>query len=170
MGSLTLAQLNALDRRGFVEAVGWVVEHSDWVAERAWAGRPFASVDGLHSAMMTALLNAEAAAQLAVLRAHPDLGSGIRMSSASAGEQSRAGLDLIGEADVDELRRLNDSYRTKFGFPFLLAVKGATIRDILEALRGRFGSAREDEWTEALRQVSNIARFRLAEVFAEEQS
>jgi OHCU decarboxylase len=170
MEPLTFHRLNTLDCQSFVGAVGWVVEHSDWVAERAWRRRPFRNVEELHAAMTAELFEADAAAQASVLRAHPDLGSRVQMSSASTGEQSRAGLDRVDAADLTTLRDLNEAYQSKFGFPFLLAVKGATIRDILDALHRRLGSSREDEFGEALRQVSKIARLRLSEMFDEETS
>lgn len=157
----TLPALNAGTRDFFVATVGGVIEHSPWVAEHAWEQRPFASLDALHAAMVDALSAAGPDAQLAVLRAHPDLGARARMSDASAGEQSGAGLDRLTAAEFEALATLNHEYRQRFGFPFLLAVKGATTHDVLTALERRRGAARDDEFAEALRQVARIARFRL---------
>lgn len=161
---MTLAELNAADRDPFVTALGWVFEHSPWVAERAWERRPFATIEALHQAMTDEVAAAGADAQLALLRAHPDLGTRARLSTASAGEQAGAGLDSLTPDEFSRLQGLNASYRSRFGFPFLFAVKGATTHDILEALERRLPAAPEDELAEALRQVSRIARFRLESI------
>jgi len=99
--------------------------------------------------------------QLALLRAHPDLGTRARISPISSSEQAGAGLDRLTAAEHERLVDLNNAYRGKFGFPFLYAVKGADKFAILEALERRLKSNRDDEFQEALRQVYRIARFRL---------
>jgi 2-oxo-4-hydroxy-4-carboxy-5-ureidoimidazoline decarboxylase len=159
--AMTLADLNTGSQTGFVTTLGGVFEHSPWVAARAWERRPFASLDALHAAMVDTLAAAGADAQLAVLRAHPDLGTRARMSDASAGEQAGAGLDQLTPEEFERLHELNHDYRETFGFPFLFAVKGATKHDILAALERRRHAARDEEFAEALRQVGRIARFRL---------
>ena len=158
---MTIDELNALDRDGFVAAIGWVFEHSPWVAERAWSKRPFATVVALHQSMVQEVEAASREEQLALLRAHPDLGTRARVSAASAVEQGGIGLDRLTQEEFKELQRLNNSYRDKFGFPFLFAVKGSTKHDILRALRARLDSGTEEEYTEALRQVYRIAGFRI---------
>ncbi len=158
---MTLGQLNASDRDAFVAAVGWVFEHSPWVAERAWSRRPFASKDDLHADMVAVMMAASHDEQLALLRAHPDLGSRARMSDASVGEQAGAGLDRLSADQYHQLTMLNASYRERFGFPFLLAVKGSTARDILDSLARRVAHTVDAEWQEALTQVARIAAFRL---------
>jgi 2-oxo-4-hydroxy-4-carboxy-5-ureidoimidazoline decarboxylase len=163
---VTLPEVNALDRAGFVTQIGWVFEHSPWVAARAWAKRPFRTLDALHEALTAEVEAASLDEQLALLRAHPDLGTRAKMSGASASEQSGVGLDSLTHEEFERLRRLNDAYREKFAMPFLYAVKGSTKHDILRALEGRLGSSREEEFAEALRQVSRIARFRLQELIA----
>ena len=164
---MTLADLNARDRQSFIDSIGWVFEHSPWVAERAWPCRPFATVEELHHAMIEGVAGASVQEQLALLRAHPDLGARARLSEASTVEQARAGLDTLTAVELDRLRRLNVAYREKFGFPFLYAVKGSTKHDILKALETRLGAPREDELNEALGQVYRIARFRLDDLFEE---
>ena len=165
--AVTLADLNAGSHEAFVTALGTVVEDSPWVAAHAWERRPFASVDALHGAMVDALSAASADAQLAVLRAHPDLGARIRMSEASAGEQAGAGLDRLTPSEFERLQQLNREYRETFGFPFLFAVKGATTHDVLAALERRRRATRDEEFAEALRQVARIARFRLKGLITE---
>jgi 2-oxo-4-hydroxy-4-carboxy-5-ureidoimidazoline decarboxylase len=158
---MTIADLNACDRERFVAILGWVFEDSPWVAARAWRQRPFAGLDQLHAAMVAAVASASREEQLALLRAHPDLGTRTRMSDASAGEQARAGLDRLTPRELERLQRLNASYREKFGYPFLFAVKDCDTRQILDALERRLSSGAEEELAEALRQVARIARFRL---------
>ena len=162
---MTLSELNATDRSSFVSALGWIFETSPWVAEQAWEKKPFATVDALHDAMASAVSAASAAEQLALLRAHPDLGTRARMSDASSREQENAGLDALTRDELDRLVKLNAAYRKKFGFPFLYAVKGSTKHVILAALERRLLSTRDAEHEEALRQVYRIARFRLEEMF-----
>jgi 2-oxo-4-hydroxy-4-carboxy-5-ureidoimidazoline decarboxylase len=161
---MTLLELNASDRDRFVATIGWVFEHSPWVAERAWERRPFASVGELHGAMVADVLAAPPDEQMALLRAHPDLGARARMSDASTGEQAGAGLDSLTPEEFARLQQLNAAYRERFGFPFLFAVKGSTKQDVLEALAGRLLKSPDDEMAEAIRQVSRIAWFRLQDV------
>ncbi len=161
---MTISELNARDRDAFVEALGWIFEDSPWVAERAWARRPFASLETLHQAMIDVVQQASEPEQLALLRAHPDLGTRVRISDASTDEQRGAGLDRLDVAEDERLQRLNGEYRRCFGFPFLLAVKGSTKEDVLAALEARVGRSRDQELAEALRQVYRIAEFRLEDV------
>ncbi len=160
---MTLAELNHSDRRTFAGALGWIFEDSSWVAERAWEARPFATLDALHDAMTSVVMAAPAHEQLALLRAHPDLGAARVMSRASQQEQAGAGLDALLGDELERLSRLNAAYREKFGFPFIYAVKGSTTHDILNALERRLTSRHDAERQEALRQVDRIARFRLDE-------
>jgi 2-oxo-4-hydroxy-4-carboxy-5-ureidoimidazoline decarboxylase len=158
---MTLRELNALDCTAFVDALGWVFEHSPWVAERAWHLRPFAEVAAVHGAMVRQVAAARPEEQLTLLRAHPDLGTRARISGASSGEQAGAGLDRLTAEEFARLDSLNRAYRDKFGFPFLYAVKGSTKYDILQALERRLADSPEREYEEALRQVYRIAEFRL---------
>src|SRR4051794_16503639 len=158
---MTLEQVNALSRDEFIAAFGWIFEASSWVAAQAWEHRPFAGRDALHAAMVREVEYASREAQLALLRAHPDLGSRARMSDASIGEQAGAGLDRLSPGEFAELQRLNAVYRQRFEFPFLFAVRGATAADVLGALARRLKATPDEEFDEALRQVARIARFRL---------
>ena len=161
---MTLAELNGAGRDQFVAAIGWVFEHSPWVAERAWDQRPFASFEALHSSMVAIVDAAGEPAQLALLRAHPDLGARAKMSEASVGEQAGAGLDSLTPQEFERLHALNGDYRARFGFPFLFAVKGASKHEVVAALERRRFAARDEELAEAQRQVARIARFRLEDI------
>jgi 2-oxo-4-hydroxy-4-carboxy-5-ureidoimidazoline decarboxylase len=163
---MTLPELNTCDRDRFVATLGWVFEDSPWVAERVWARRPFSDVGQLHAAMTAVVAAAASEQQLALLRAHPDLGSRLRMSDASAGEQAGAGLDRLTPEVFTTLQRQTAEYKRRFGFPFLLAVRGCTTADLLEALERRLPHTIEMEWAEALQQVARIAGFRLHDILA----
>src|SRR5262249_9418513 len=102
--------------------------------------------------------------KMALLRAHPDLGTRAKISNSSAKEQAGAGLDQLSPVEFARLRQLNDTYKEKFGFPFLFAVKGSTKLRVMQALQARLQSAPEEEFQEAMRQVYRIARFRLEDV------
>ena len=158
---MNIDDINHLSQSEFVDKLGWIFEDSPWVAERVWGHGPFASLDALHAAMVAEVEHASTDEQLALLRAHPDLGTRAKMSSASVGEQTRAGLDSLTGEEYVELTRLNTGYRDEFGFPFLFAVKGCTKDDILKSLRQRVAGSKEEEFRTALEQVFRIARFRL---------
>jgi 2-oxo-4-hydroxy-4-carboxy-5-ureidoimidazoline decarboxylase len=163
---MTLDEINALECAAFVDKVGWVFEHSPWVAERAWSERPFASIDDLHTRMVTTVTHASRERQLALIHAHPDLGALARVSDASACEQAGAGLRRLTHEEFDRLATLNADYKAKFGFPFLFAVKGSTVQHIFRALAARLPRSWDDEFAEALRQVARIARSRLDDLIA----
>lgn len=164
---VTLAELNTLDPRAFVARLGHVFEHAPWVTERAAARRPFASRDDLHQAMLAAIDEANEAERLALLRGHPDLAGRAAMAGDltddSRKEQAGAGLDRLSREEYERFHALNSAYTTKFGFPFILAVKGKTKDDILAAYAARVGNDRATELRTALEQVGRIGGFRLAD-------
>ena len=161
---MTVEDLSAAGCEAFVSALGAIFEASPWVPERAWHRRPFGSLEALHQAMMAEVSASSVDEQLALLRAHPDLGTRAQMTAASVGEQAGAGLDRLTASEFDRLRELNTAYRDKFGFPFLLAVRGSTKHDVLAALAARLPATMDQELAEALRQVSRIAWFRLQDL------
>ena len=161
---MTLAEVNALDRAGFVAALGWVFEHSPWVAEAAWSAAPFADLAALHAAMTAVVAAAPFAQQIELIRAHPDLGARARMSAASSNEQSGAGLDRLTAEEYARLHQLNSAYREKFGFPFIYAVKGSTKHEILAALAERLNATAASEHAQALAQIYRIAQTRLEDL------
>ena len=141
-----------------------VFEHSPWVAERAWLAGPFADLESLHAAMVQQVAQASIEEKLALIRAHPDLGTRAKMSASSVEEQAGAGLDRLTAEEFQRLHRLNGAYRDKFGFPFLLAVKNSTKHDILRSLEDRLMNSPDREFDEALRQIYRIAWFRLQSI------
>src|SRR6185369_13175957 len=137
--SITLDALNGMSADEFRRALGAVFEHSPWVAERAWPARPFPTLDALHAAMAAAVRQASREEQLALLRAHPDLGGKASragaMTEASVAEQSSAGLDRLSLEEYERFERLNTTYRAKFDFPFVIAVRHHDKRAILSIRR-----------------------------------
>lgn len=162
---MTITELNALDRAGFVAALGAIFEHSPWVADEVWPLRPFAGLDDLHAALCKAVVDADETQRLALLRAHPQLAgkAALRgeLTADSTREQQGAGLDQCSPEEYARLHALNARYEQRFGFPFILAVRGHTRDSILANMAARVDNTREDEFAEALHQVERIARFRL---------
>jgi 2-oxo-4-hydroxy-4-carboxy-5-ureidoimidazoline decarboxylase len=172
MDRLSIAEVNRLTPEEFVRRFGAVFEHAPWVAERTAAARPFADRAVLHAAMVAVVRQASEAERLALLRAHPELGdrqliAAGRLTASSQSEQQGAGLDRLDPADAERLRRLNDAYRARFGFPFILAVKGRSKDEILAALEARIGNDRGAELDTAFAEVAKIAGFRLADLVME---
>jgi 2-oxo-4-hydroxy-4-carboxy-5-ureidoimidazoline decarboxylase len=161
---MTIEEVNRLAREEFVREFGWVYEGSAWVAERAHASRPFVDAGALHASLAAQVDQASRGEQLALLRAHPDLGARAKMSDVSVSEQAGAGLDRLSGDEFELLHRLNSAYKEKFGFPFILAVKGSTKHDILKALESRLRAAPEQEFRDALAQVKRISFFRIEEM------
>jgi len=162
---MTLAEINGMEKEAFVGALGGIFEHSPWVAERAFSDRPFASVDALHAAMVAAVARAPESEQLALLRAHPELAgkAAIRgeLTADSRNEQSGAGLSQCSPEEFARLAELNRRYNLKFGFPFILAVKGFDRAGILREFARRVEQDRSSESAESLAQIARITRFRL---------
>ncbi len=163
--SLDLDAINRMGRDAFVAALGSTFEHSPWVAESAWDARPFASVDTLHTAMIGVVQRAPQPQQIAFLCGHPELaGKEARagaMTHESVGEQSSAGLNALSRAEMDELANLNAIYRSRHGFPFIIAVRRYRKAEICEQLRLRIEKDSDAERHEALAQIGIITRLRI---------
>jgi len=166
----TLSDLNRLDTAAFVAQLHGIYEHSPWIPERAAAGRPFASLAALKLALQDTVALASEDEQLSLLRAHPELAGKAAIAGAltaeSTGEQAASGLDRCSPDEYAALHQLNAAYNARFGFPFILAVKGPTGQGltrqaIIATFRRRLGNGLPDEMAEALRQVHRIAEIRL---------
>ena len=157
----------AMTRPEFVARFGSIYETSPWVAEAVYDARLRPAHDGvaaLHAAMMEVVIEAGRERQLELLRAHPDLAGRLAMSKTSEAEQSRAGLDACTHDELLRFRRLNAEYRQKFGFPFIMAVRGKSRGEILEAFERRIGNDAETEFRTALQEVHKIALLRLGDL------
>jgi 2-oxo-4-hydroxy-4-carboxy-5-ureidoimidazoline decarboxylase len=156
--------INRMDAKAFVEAFGDIAEHSSWVAERAAKRRPFADRRAMAGAFLDAVLDASDAEKLALVRAHPDLAGRAKVSELapdSRREQQSAGLDKLTPKEFAQFTALNEAYKEKFGFPFILAVKGADKHLILKTFTQRIEHDPEAELATAIAQVGRIINFRI---------
>ncbi len=169
---LTLDSLSRLDRASFMAAVGAVFEHSPWVMERAWVRRPFADRAALLEVLRTVLAEAGRDELLALINAHPELAgkAAVRgdLTADSAREQAGAGLNACSPEEFASIQQLNSAYRERFGWPFIIAVKGLGRQEIIAAMAARLTRRPEDEFAEALAQILRIASFRLDDLISAE--
>ena len=167
---MLLSELNALDRAGFVAAVGHLFEHSPWVADETWPRRPFRDAEHLHAELCATMRGAPQERQLALIDAHPDLAGRLarerKLTTESTKEQTSAGLNALSEAELAEFQRLNAAYRERFGFPFIICARLNNRGTILEAMRTRLGNETEQEFHTALREIEKIAALRLKDIVA----
>ena len=161
----SVADLNTCDRAAFVSALGGLFEHSPWVAEEAFARRPFRDAVHLHAELCAAMRAAPAERQRALIRAHPDLAQRLEgLTAASQREQSGAGLDRLADAEQAEFRELNTAYRARFGFPFVICARLNAKEAILGAMRARLLHSPEAEFAGALAEIEKIAWLRLGDI------
>ncbi|HVR65990.1 MAG TPA: 2-oxo-4-hydroxy-4-carboxy-5-ureidoimidazoline decarboxylase [Verrucomicrobiae bacterium] len=161
----------SLDRAAFVALYGRVYEHSPWIAEAAWSAGLTAeqdTVEGLHQTLAAIVDAAPRERQLALLCAHPDLAGRLavrgELTAESTSEQASAGLDKCTPAEFQRFTELNDSYKRKFPFPFIMAVKGKSRAEILEAFERRMHHDEGMEFRTAIAEVHKIALIRLRDL------
>jgi len=159
---------SSLSREDFVKAFADIYEHSPWVAEKAYDlghGSDIDDVDTLHARMSDILLSADHATQLALINAHPDLAGKAavqgQLTEASTNEQAGAGIHQCTAEEFARFTELNDAYKAKFAFPFIMAVKGSNRHQILAAFETRIHNSAETEFACALAEINKIAMFRL---------
>ena len=157
-----------IDRADFLDRFGGVFEHSPFIAERALDAGAVSlplTAKGVHAALTGDFRKASHAEQLGVLQAHPDLAGKLAIAGGltedSRKEQAGAGLDRLSPAEHARFTELNTAYTEKFGFPFIIAVKGLTKDDILAAFEARIGNTADVEFETAKTQVERIALLRL---------
>jgi OHCU decarboxylase len=171
---LSLVDVNRLDEDEFVHALGSLFEHSSWVAGAAWRRRPFESLRHLHVALVASMREAPRERQLALIRSHPELGGreaqNGELTVESSREQASAGLHRLPAAEVEALRRLNRSYRERFGFPLIVCAREHTPASILASSSARLAHSQGQEIEVALEEIAKIAGLRLREVVYEEEA
>ena len=164
--TVMLGELNRMGSADFAASIGDTFELAPWVAEAVAARRPFAKVTALHEAMMGALRAAPRERQLEFLRGHPDLAGKAARAGAltddSKREQASVGLDSLSEEEFARFHRLNDAYKAKFGFPFMICVRRHTRDSILAQFERRLGNDANTEFASALQEVFYITRLRVA--------
>ncbi|MCE2888169.1 MAG: 2-oxo-4-hydroxy-4-carboxy-5-ureidoimidazoline decarboxylase [Pseudanabaena sp. 42896M_M3] len=156
-----ITMLNQMSQSEFTEAIGSIFEHTPEIAAEAWRSQPFADVQNLHQVMAVIVLKMSDDAQLKLICAHPDLGSKFKMAEASVQEQSTVGLDQLSATEYDRFQYLNQAYKDKFAFPFIIAVRNHTKDSILKAFEQRLLNNLEVEKKQAIAEIIEIARWRL---------
>jgi N-carbamoyl-L-amino-acid hydrolase len=174
---LSIEQLNQAGAGEFVALLDGVYEHSPWIAERAAGLRPFESLAALKVALARVVREASAEEQLALIRAHPELAGKAMvagtLTAESTGEQQRAGLAHCTPEEFARLQQLNQEYSARFGWPFILAVRGPRGQglnraEIIASFARRLAAHPQVEQAECLRQIHRIAELRLNDKFGEE--
>jgi 2-oxo-4-hydroxy-4-carboxy-5-ureidoimidazoline decarboxylase len=158
---LKLAELNALDRNAFIEAMKGIFEHSPWIAARTEPRRPFRDRAELSAAMRETVMNASDDEKLALIRGHPDLVGDAALTAESQSEQAAAGLGSLTETEKTQFRTYNNEYRERFGFPFVICARENKKEAILAAFPRRLNNSPEAEIGTALREIFKIAELRL---------
>ena len=159
-------KINKLSKSEFIKVFANIFENARWIAEELYNQKPFGNFEELSSKMLNIFETTTREKQLKILNAHPDLANKTKISlltPESLKEQTNAGLDQCTEEEFNEFKKLNNTYK-KFGFPFILAVKGQTKIEILNNFRKRISSNPEKEFNEAVNQVKQIAILRLKDL------
>ena len=157
-------KVNKLNKSDFISIFGNVFEKSEWIAVQAYALKPFNNFEELFSKMIEIFENSEKENHLEILNAHPDLVIEKKLTVDSKKEQNSANLNQCSEKEFKEFKELNERYKKKFGFPFIIAVKGKNRQEILVNFRKRIINTIDLELEEAKQQVKKIATFRLREI------
>jgi 2-oxo-4-hydroxy-4-carboxy-5-ureidoimidazoline decarboxylase len=168
--SKSLVELNACSKADFVAALANVFEYSPWIAEQAASARPFAGVTPLFEAMKAAVARAPAEMRLALIKAHPDLASKTQraagLTAESSAEQNSAGLDRLSDAEYVAFERVNNAYRSKFGFPYIVCVRRQTRDSILRDFERRLPNDVAAEMQASIAEIFRIAALRLDQLVA----
>ena len=159
-------KINKLSESEFIKVFANIFENARWIAEELYKQKPFVDFNELSAKMMNIFEMSSKEKKLKILNDHPDLGNKTKISSLtpdSLKEQKNAGLDQCTKEEFNEFKKLNDAYK-KFGFPFILAIKGKSKIEILNNFRKRINSEKQIEFEEAVRQVKKIANLRLQDL------
>jgi 2-oxo-4-hydroxy-4-carboxy-5-ureidoimidazoline decarboxylase len=165
MSQTTLAELNTCSKDDFVAALANIFEYSPWIAEHAASARPFAGVRQLFAAMKAAVDRAPPELRLALIRAHPDLANKTQraagLTAESNAEQNSVGLDRLSDAEYDAFERVNNAYRSKFGFPYIVCVRRHTRDSILRDFERRLPNDAGTETQTSVDEIFRIAALRV---------
>ena len=160
----SIDKFNKLSKAEFISIFGNIFEKTEWIAERCYESKPYNNLDELVSKMMKIFENIEKERHLEILNSHPDLVVEKRLTENSKNEQKNASLNQCTDKEFLEFKNLNEEYKKKFGFPFIIAVKGKNKEEILNSFRQRITNNINLEFEEAKKQVKKIASFRLDEI------
>ena len=160
----SIDKFNKLSKAEFISIFGNIFEKTEWVAEKCYESKPYNNLDELVSKMMKIFENIEKERHLEILNSHPDLAVEKKLTDDSKNEQKNASLNQCTDEEFVEFKKLNEEYKKKFGFPFIVAVKGKNKEEILNSFRQRITNNINLEFEEAKKQVKKIASFRLGEI------
>jgi 2-oxo-4-hydroxy-4-carboxy-5-ureidoimidazoline decarboxylase len=170
MSQRKLSDLNACSKNDFVTALANIFEYSPWIAERAAAARPFAGVNALFAAMTAAVGRAPSELRLALIKAHPDLANKTQraagLTAESNAEQNSVGLDRLSDPEYEAFERVNNAYRLKFGFPYIVCVRRQTRDSILRDFERRLPNDAKTEMQTSIEEICRIAALRLDQLVA----
>ena len=155
---------NKLNKSEFLSTFGNVFERTEWIAEKCYDSKPYNNVQELVNKMMEVFENSIKEKHLEILNSHPDLAVKKKLTKESENEQANANLNQCTNEEFEEFNKLNEKYKKKFGFPFIIAVKGKNKNEILNSFRQRITNNINSEFEEAKKQVKKIANFRLSEL------
>src|ERR1700760_3885194 len=172
MSEKTLAELNACSQSDFVAALANIFEYSPWIAEEAAAARPFAGLGALFAAMKSTVEHASAELRLALIKAHPDLANKTQraagLTEESSAEQNSLGLDRLSDAEYEAFERVNNAYRAKFDFPYIVSVPRQTKDSVLRDFERRLPTDLATETRTSIGEICRIAALRLDHLVASE--
>ena len=157
-------KFNKLNKSEFLSTFGNVFEKTEWIAEKCYDSKPYNNVQELVNKMMEVFENSIKEKHLKILNSHPDLAVKKKLTKESENAQANANLNQCTNEEFEEFNKLNEKYKKKFGFPFIIAVKGKNKNEILNIFRQRITNNINLEFEEAKKQVKKIATFRLSEI------
>ena len=160
----SIDKFNKLSKAEFISIFGNIFEKTEWIAEKCYESKPYNNLDELVSKMMKIFENIEKEKHLKILNSHPDLVVEKKLTEDSKNEQKNASLNQCTNEEFVEFKKLNEEYKKKFGFPFIVAVKGKNKEEILNSFRQRITNNINLEFEEAKKQVKKIASFRLGKI------
>ena len=160
----SIDKFNKLSKAEFISIFGNIFEKTEWIAEKCYESKPYNNLDELILKMMKIFENTEKEKHLEILNSHPDLAVEKKLTKDSKNEQKNASLNQCTDKEFIEFKKLNEEYKKKFGFPFIIAVKGKNKEEILNSFRQRITNNINSEFEEAKKQVKKIASFRLSEI------
>lgn len=159
----SIADINQMDEDTFVDTFGELFEQTPAIAHTLYHHHPFTSTEALYDAVSHTIKSLEPEAQLAFICAHPNLGSKAKMADTSVQEQQGAGLNQLTPEEFERFTHLNQTYKSTFGFPFIIAVRNHTKASILAAFEQRLQNSPEQERDRALQEIIQIVKFRLSD-------
>ena len=160
----SIDRVNKLSKSDFVSIFGNVFENTEWIAQKSYDSKPYKNFEELFSKMMEIFENTNKENHIKILNAHPDLAVEKKLTKDSKNEQKNASLNQCTNEEFIEFKKLNEEYKKKFRFPFIIAVKGKNKEEILNSFRQRITNNINLEFEEAKKQVKKIASFRLSKI------